>query len=325
MKRRGTLTTSTWSNISSAATASQSKKQPRMSPDDEEIPSYDLTDYLEVEMSSEDSSPGEESDTDTQSETDSDREPGTSTSGTPGSTLTGSTNSNDSFAVWTVKPPQTKPSIPFLGAPGLKARPTAPTPRAYFTMVFTEKIYDIVIQATQKNAEDLILKNSSPRGRVTNWKPLSMEELNIWLGLLFHMGTIKIDRLKDYWKTSKFFNIPIFRESMPRDRFLGILQALSFSKSSKEAEHASTDKLYKITPLLNGFREAMETAVSPERELCIDESILLWRRQLICQQYQQNTRSKHGIRMHMLSESWFSTSNINSFRLYRQKSRWARV
>lgn len=40
------------------------------------------------------------------------------------------------------------------------------------------------------------------------------------------MGFIKINRLNDYWKNDAYFDQPIFRRAMSRNRFILILRML---------------------------------------------------------------------------------------------------
>jgi hypothetical protein len=192
--------------------------------------------------------------------------------------------------------------IPFLGNPGMKTFPAGGTPKDYFNLLANDKFFEIILRETENNAERIFLENPSPRARITDWKQLSREEFSTWLGLLFHMGTIRLSRVTDYWKKSALFRLPIFSEKMSRDRFLGILQALHFAENPKENDPVPTDRIFKIRPLLNCFQEAMENIVSPSRELCIDESMVLWRGRLIFRQYVQGKRHKHGIKIYMLSE-----------------------
>ncbi|XP_046406282.1 piggyBac transposable element-derived protein 4-like [Ischnura elegans] len=207
-----------------------------------------------------------------------------------------------SEAVWAANPPVNRNTLSFVGSPGLKKLPSGSTAKDYFSLVFTDEFFDLVIRETERNAECIFLGNPSPRARITDWRPLTREEFEVWLGLLFHMGTVRTNRISDYWKKSIFFSFRLFRQSMARDRFLGILQALHFAKNADENEPVPSDRLYKVRPLMNCFHRTMASCVSPGRELCIDESMLLWRGRLNFRQYMQGKRHKHGIKMYMLCE-----------------------
>lgn len=89
------------------------------------------------------------------------------------------------------------------------------------------------------------------------------------------MGTIKLNRLEDYWKTSKLFNIPFFLENMSRNRFMLLFRALHFSRNPQEGEVAPLSRLHKIQPLINYFNSKMEEIYEPSKNLSIDESMVL--------------------------------------------------
>lgn len=131
---------------------------------------------------------------------------------------------------------------------------------------------------------------------------MTVEEMKIFLGLLLHMGTIRLNRLNDYWKTHQLFNIPVFRSKMSRDRFLVILRCLHFSKNPEEHQPIPADRLFKIRPLVDYFNNKMNEIYYPGKNICIDESMVLWRGRLFFRQYIKNKRHKYGIKLYMLTE-----------------------
>jgi hypothetical protein len=76
---------------------------------------------------------------------------------------------------------------------------------------------------------------------------------------------------------------------------------LHFGRNPGEGDPKPSDPLYKIRPLLNLFTQRIKEIYYPGKELCLDESMLLWRGRLSFRQYIQNKRHKHGIKLYMLS------------------------
>lgn len=70
--------------------------------------------------------------------------------------------------------------------------------------------------------------------------------MKTFFGLFFHMGTIRLSRLEDYWKTRRLFNIPCFSENMRSNRFILIFRALHFTRNPKEGGPISHNKSFKI-------------------------------------------------------------------------------
>ncbi|CAH2210108.1 jg6067, partial [Pararge aegeria aegeria] len=95
-------------------------------------------------------------------------------------------------------------------------------PIDYFNFFFTEDFLTMICTETNAQAQRLIAKHnqevpgrrSKDFARITGWKPVTVCELRIFLGLLFHMGTIPLSRLQDYRKTDRLFSIPIFGQQM---------------------------------------------------------------------------------------------------------------
>ncbi|KFM82040.1 PiggyBac transposable element-derived protein 4, partial [Stegodyphus mimosarum] len=117
------------------------------------------------------------------------------------------------------------------------------------------------------------------------------------------MGTVRMNRLQDYWKKDPLFHNAGIANSISRNRFLLILRALHFAKNSEPGEPQPTDRLYKIRPVIDFFNERMCEIYYPNRELSLDESMVLWRGRLLFRQYIKNKRHKYGIKLYILSTS----------------------
>ena len=176
-------------------------------------------------------------------------------------------------------------------------------PYDYFRLLVDNDILDRIIQETNDYALNLFLeKGGSVRARISEWKDLTQEEFLKFLGLVYHMGTIKLNRIQDYWKTHRLFNLKCFSERMSRDRFLCILRCFHFSKNPKENEPKPDDCLYKIRPVIDYFNQKMRQIYYPGKNLSLDESLVLWRGRLIFRQYIANKRHKYGLKLYMLTE-----------------------
>ena len=56
----------------------------------------------------------------------------------------------------------------------------------------------------------------------SNWKDVTTDEMKAFIALILNMGIIQLPNLKDYWSTSENTNIPFFRTTFSRKRFLQI-------------------------------------------------------------------------------------------------------
>lgn len=192
--------------------------------------------------------------------------------------------------------------ITFSEIPGLKfAPPLDAKPVDYFFMLAGDYFFEMVVNETNIYAEQLFLQKG--QGRISEWKPVTKEELKVFIGLLLHMGTIQCARVQDYWKTHRLFNIPCFRSYMSRNRFLLILRCLHFSRNPVDNEPQPEDRLYKVKTLIDYFNEKMEAIYVPQKQLSLDESMVLYRGRLVFRQYIKNKRHKYGIKLYVLTES----------------------
>ncbi|KAF7282652.1 hypothetical protein GWI33_002191 [Rhynchophorus ferrugineus] len=175
-------------------------------------------------------------------------------------------------------------------------------PSDYFNLLATTEFYGLITTQTNKYAEELFLSGIEEHSRITLWRDVTENEFKIFLGLLYHTGTIKLNRLEDYWKTNYKFNIPVFRNFMPRNRFQCILRALHFADNPQNHEPKPVDSLYKIRDFIEFFNRRMSQVYYPGRNLSLDESMALWRGRSMSRQYITSKRRKYGIKLYMLTE-----------------------
>lgn len=79
--------------------------------------------------------------------------------------------------------------------------PTEQSPYGcYFRMFFTDSFLDLVVNETNQYAEEIVFSktNISLRFTIICWKSFLREELQKFLGLLFHTSTIKCNNIQDY-------------------------------------------------------------------------------------------------------------------------------
>lgn len=190
--------------------------------------------------------------------------------------------------------------IPFSKSKGLKVFPQGNEPIDYFNLLFDDRLFELIVNETNKNAVQVLLSGSGgSSSRITAWKDTNIQEMKLFIGLLFHTGSIRLNRLEDYWKTSELFNIHFFRQHMSRNRFMLILRNLHFVDN----ENCDNSRLNKIEPIVTYFNNKMTDIYEASENLSLDESMVLFRGRLVFRQYIKNKRHKYGIKLYMLTES----------------------
>ena len=89
-----------------------------------------------------------------------------------------------------------------------------------------------------------------------NWTDLTVNELQVFTGLVILMGIVHKPNINSYWPRDELYNTPFFSKVMPQDRFKVILRVLHFNDGATyNAEHADCDRLHKVRPLLDLIRK----------------------------------------------------------------------
>lgn len=177
-------------------------------------------------------------------------------------------------------------------------------PIDFFNVMLDDIVLDNIAKFTNRNAIQVFLNSATltPKSRITKWKDVTVPELKIFFALMIHTGTYKLNRLNDYWKTHWLFTEgqrTVFARYMSRDRFLCILRCLNFE--DKNVNFAN-ERIAKIQFFVDYFNSKMEYVFYPQRELSLDESMVLWRGRLIFRQYLKGKKHKYGIKLYTLSD-----------------------
>ncbi|XP_046679217.1 piggyBac transposable element-derived protein 4-like [Homalodisca vitripennis] len=177
-------------------------------------------------------------------------------------------------------------------------------PIDWFSVLFDDVLLEKICSYTNAYAWTVFeLPTLTPKSRINKWVDLTVPELKTFIGVLLHMGTVRTNRLSDYWNKHRFFNFEAIREQMSRDRWLLIMRCLHFSKNAQVNVNEQNDnRLEKVDLLISTFNSVMSTVYYPGKELSIDESMMLWRGRLLFRQYIKNKKHKYGIKFYSLCE-----------------------
>ncbi|KAK9754487.1 Transposase IS4 [Popillia japonica] len=79
-------------------------------------------------------------------------------------------------------------------------------------------------------------------------------------------------------------------------------RCLHFSKNPERGDLGYGDRLSKIRWLQDFFNQRIDEIYYPNKNLSLDESMVLWRGRLIFRQYIKNKKHKFGVKLYILSE-----------------------
>lgn len=199
---------------------------------------------------------------------------------------------------WLPGNPNNMVNIPFTGRSGiLQPHDTdLQSPLDYFFLFFNSDMLKLILESTNKYGNVLKAAVTTPRSRFSKWTDLNVAELKTFFGILLLMGTIKLNRVVDYWSTHYFFRLSPHR-FMSRDRFFLILRSLNVQNNERP------ESIFKIKSLIDLFNNTVDAVYYPLRELTIDESLILWKGRLFFRQYNKGKVHKYGIKLYILADA----------------------
>ena len=185
--------------------------------------------------------------------------------------------------------------------------PDNPSPSDFFKLYVTDELLDMMALETNKYATQFIADNVGslkPHSLVHQWKDTDKNEMAVLLGMMLHMGLVYKPRLSMYWSTDELFYTPIFSSVMPRDRFLILIRFLHFADNSAcDVSDPARDRLHKIRPVIDFVKRRCREVYYPCTEVCVDESLVLFKGRLSFRQFIRTKRARFGIKIYQLCTS----------------------
>ncbi|XP_067136002.1 piggyBac transposable element-derived protein 4-like [Centruroides vittatus] len=210
------------------------------------------------------------------------------------------TTSNPNDNLWT-ETQQIPELFIFQENVGLKLDTTNLTVQMLVDLFFSEEFLALLVEQTNLYAAQEIAKHKEIKKskRVSQWKDVSTAEMKVFIGLVLQMGPCSFPSIEHYWSTNELYNIMFWRSHMSQNKFQLLLRYFHLVDSSIP----SSDRLYKVRPILNHFNNIMHQNYVPDKNMCIDESMMLWRGRLHFRQYIKNKKHKYGVKLYELCES----------------------
>uniref|UniRef100_A0A1Y1N5A9 PiggyBac transposable element-derived protein domain-containing protein n=1 Tax=Photinus pyralis TaxID=7054 RepID=A0A1Y1N5A9_PHOPY len=159
----------------------------------------------------------------------------------------------------------------------------------FFLNLLPEDIVSHIVQETNRYAS---------QNHTQNWKDIDLNDMYVFLALTMLMARNKKLAIKEYWSLNPLLSSPIFRKTMSRDRYLGILSSLHFANN----EDQSTTRLYKVENVLNLMKERVRSQFYPFEWLAVDESMVLFKGRLSFKQYIKTKRHRFGVKLYVLCD-----------------------
>nr|CAI5841656.1 unnamed protein product [Callosobruchus analis] len=152
------------------------------------------------------------------------------------------------------------------------------------------------IYADQKIVKQIVDESIGPKSRLNDWVTTNSAEMKVFLGMIIWMGLDRKRTLKDYCSRSALYANQISK-LIPRNRFEILLRMWHFSNNE---ECPPAERLHRIQPVIDIINENIKVCMVPGENICIDESMVPFRRRISFRQYVKEKRHKLGFKVFKL-------------------------
>ena len=187
----------------------------------------------------------------------------------------------------------------FAGQPGVKADHLTSNSSALeiFSVFFTPELWSLMEEETNKYAGQ---SPRRPSAHMKMWTDTNVEELQHFVGLRLLMGVHWVPDQQLYWSQNEVYRVPLFPDTMPRDRFNDLRKYLHFSDN---ATLDQTDRLAKLRPFIKLLENQYRTVFKPTQNISVDESLWAYHGRHHARQYNPSKRARSGFKVYKLCAS----------------------
>ena len=148
----------------------------------------------------------------------------------------------------------------------------AKTAGDFFKLVFPEDLIELIVNETNRNAEQ---KQQQAGSVDKDWTPVNNRDIEAYLAIRFIQGINSLPSERCYWSINPVLGVTKVKNIMSRNRYLKINTYLHFNSSSKALprDNFNHDKLHHIQPFNDHVSETFAAQYRPNRENAIDEGL----------------------------------------------------
>lgn len=170
----------------------------------------------------------------------------------------------------------------------------------FFLLFFSNEMIETICENINKYAWLNIHKKPYYGDKNGAWIETNPDEMKKLIALLLYQGMVKVPTLERYWSQKSLYHGLWAREFMSRDRFKALLAFLHIVDPSNEKEN---DKLKKIRPYIDSFRQKCKELYEPDQNMAIDEQLVKSKHRSGIRQFIKDKPAKFGIKLWVIAES----------------------
>ena len=131
--------------------------------------------------------------------------------------------------------------------------------------------YANILQNKSEIQEWIANKN---RSIYKDWYDTNIDEMWLYLIVTLMMGITRKLEYHLYWSNDAFYETQVFNQLISRTRFLALRSMIHFSDP---VNFDWDDPLKKLRNLIDEVQKKVRENYTPERNICIDEYLSLWK------------------------------------------------
>ena len=170
----------------------------------------------------------------------------------------------------------------------------------FFQLYFTDQVISNIVKYTNSYAWKTIHNKKKYASADGSWKETNNDEIRRFIALLLYMGLVSVPTHDRYWSIKSLYHGLWAREIMSRLRFKALLAMLHVVDPNDEQEG---DKLRKVRPFIEPFRNRCLELLQPYQQLAIDERLVKSKHRSGIRQYIKNKPVKFGIKLWVIADS----------------------
>ncbi|UYV74397.1 hypothetical protein LAZ67_11003397 [Cordylochernes scorpioides] len=149
------------------------------------------------------------------------------------------------------------------------------------------------------------MKTSQVLGKLA-WKDTTLDEMMAFIGVIFNMGNVKKNQIRDYWSKNELLETPWFGKVMSRGRFELLYSCFSLIDDSNlvPSSHPDYNPTARFEKLIEHVNNKFIYYYKPTQNLTVDESLVCLKKRTRLRQYMpQKHHGRFGVKLWMLCES----------------------
>ncbi|UYV72332.1 hypothetical protein LAZ67_9002674 [Cordylochernes scorpioides] len=166
-----------------------------------------------------------------------------------------------------------------------------------------------IVAFTNKCAQTLLASNRDklpPFSRKLAWKDTTLDEMMAFIGVIFNMGNVKKNQIRDYWSKNELLETPWFGKVMSRGRFELLYSCFSLIDDFNlvPSSHPDYNPTARFEKLIEHVNNKFIYYYKPTQNLTVDESLVCLKNRTRLRQYMpQKHHGRFGVKLWMLCES----------------------